>query len=105
MDQWNSDVDQIIALLRQLTDGLADVRKQFMENQKPHLTVEELAELVGRKPYTVRSWITDGKITAIRVSGSGSRGRLLVPRSELNRLIQAGKGSLIPSSAITPIVE
>ena len=65
MDQWNSDVDQIIALLRQLTDGLADVRKQFMENQKPHLTVEELAELVGRKPYTVRSWITDGKITAI----------------------------------------
>ncbi|WP_439624730.1 helix-turn-helix domain-containing protein [Gemmata sp.] len=72
-------------LLVQLLDALRAKRK-------PHLTVAEAADAVGRSAYTVRRWIAEGRITAIRVEGDGPRGRLLIAREQLDRLISRGMG-------------
>ena len=59
---------------------------------KSHYTVEEVAELTGRSAYTVRRWISDKLISATRIGGTGPRGRLLIVRDELERLITLGRG-------------
>jgi excisionase family DNA binding protein len=64
---------------------------------KDHYTVDEVAEQTGRAPYTVRTWIREGRLRAVRVDGSGPRGRLLVPREELRKLIADGKGERLSS--------
>jgi excisionase family DNA binding protein len=58
---------------------------------KPLLTVEEVAAEVGRSNYTCRSWIKSGKLKATRVQGTGPRGRLLVRREDLDRLLDGGR--------------
>ena len=85
--------------IRRLEGEVRSLREQFSGRRKLHLTVKEVAELVGRSPFTVRTWIKDGRLNAIRVSGSGSRGRLLIRREELERLVADGKGSHIPAVA------
>lgn len=40
-----------------------------------HLTVEEVAEVVGRAPGTVRTWIREGKLAAYRQQGREYRVR------------------------------
>ncbi|QDT16379.1 helix-turn-helix domain-containing protein [Alienimonas californiensis] len=57
---------------------------------KPLLTVEEVAAEVGRAPYTVRTWINNGRLSATRVHGTGPRGRLLVRREDLEELLADG---------------
>jgi excisionase family DNA binding protein len=64
---------------------------------KANYTVEEVAALTGRSPYTVRRWLKEEKIAAIRVCGTGPRGRLLIPREEFQKLILSGKGTHIPN--------
>jgi excisionase family DNA binding protein len=58
--------------------------------QKDFYTVAEVAQYVGRSAFTVRRWITEGKIDGIRLAGTGPRGRLLVPHGELLRLFEKG---------------
>ena len=79
--------------LDQLHDLLATQRKA-------HYVVHEVSQLTGRSEYTVRRWITEGRLKAIRLAEGGPRGRLLVERAELERLISSGKGGGIPDSAI-----
>jgi excisionase family DNA binding protein len=54
--------------------------------QKDFYTVEEVARYVRRSAFTVRRWITEGKIAGIRLAGTGPRGRLLVSHDEFLRL-------------------
>ena len=93
-------VTALVSELRELKETVREFRQQLSETTKPLLTVEEVAELVGRAAYTVRSWISAGKINAIRVAGTGPRGRLLIPRSELEKLIRDGKGSAVPDVSL-----
>jgi excisionase family DNA binding protein len=93
-------VTALVFELRELKETVREFRQQLSETTKPLLTVEEVAELVGRAAYTVRSWISAGKINAIRVSGTGPRGRLLIPRSELEKLIRDGKAENVPPTAV-----
>jgi hypothetical protein len=72
-------------LLREISETISGTWKQFF-------TVEEFAQLVGRAPCTVRRWITAGIVKATRVEGAGPRGRLLVHRGELDKVVGSGFG-------------
>lgn len=84
---------QVGEQLRKLFSELREIRDLLLNKRKPTLTVGEVAALVGRDPYTVRSWIKTGRINAIRVMGTGPRGRLLIERSELDRLLASGRAA------------
>src|SRR4051812_741825 len=83
-EQVEAPMDYCIdGALGRLFDGLRAIRLLLEGKRKGHLTVEEVAGLVGRAPYTVRHWITSGRLKATRVAGTGPKGRLLVAREEL----------------------
>jgi excisionase family DNA binding protein len=95
------------ALLADLTGRLPSldqkldlIRELLSARRKDTFTVGELAGLTGRSSYTVRRWIAEGRLSAIRIAEGGPRGRLLIPRAELERLISTGQGGRIPESAL-----
>jgi excisionase family DNA binding protein len=88
------------AQLQTVLDELRAIRDLLESKRKPTLTVDEVARLVGRDPYTVRTWIKRGRLRAIRVQGTGPRGRLLIERSEFDRLLQAGFAGEIPDTSM-----
>ena len=101
--QESTDCDltgRILGSLQRLERGQDEIRRQLAGHAKSHLTVEEVGELVGRAPYTIRRWVAEGRISAIRVTGSGPKGRLLVPRDQLDELLRSGKGGNVPEAAI-----
>jgi excisionase family DNA binding protein len=80
-------------VLNRILTTLEEIRSTLSGLTKPLYTVEEVADLVGRSPYTVRRWIQEGQIRGQRISGCGPRGRLLIAREELTRLVSRGLGS------------
>ena len=91
---------QIGDQLRSLFAELREIREILANQRKPNLTVGEVALLVGRDPYTVRTWVKTGRLKAIRVLGTGPRGRLLIERSELDRLLADGRGGSVPDADV-----
>jgi excisionase family DNA binding protein len=96
----NDFVGRIVIMLEQLMSKLDAIQSCLTDHMKPWLTVEEIAELTGRSPFTVRRWITEGRISATRIAGTGPRGRLLVARAELDKLIAEGLGAHLPGVAV-----
>jgi len=88
-------VSHLAARLARLESKLDAVCAKFDGRTKPLLTVEETADLVGRTPYTIRRWITEGRIRAQRISGTGPRGRLLISRDELTQVVAMGLGAKV----------
>ena len=86
-------------LLRDLQKDIRQLHDELRGRSKPLLTVDELAELTGRAPFTIRRWIKNGKIHAQRVQGTGPKGRLLIARSELEKLVLIGPAAEIPASS------
>jgi excisionase family DNA binding protein len=80
-------------------EGLCEL---LARRRKDNYLVEDIAELTGRSCFTVRRWIRQKKIRAIRIQDGGPRGRLLIPRSELERLIATGKSVNLPDAAVDP---
>lgn len=85
-------------LLPSIRSDILQVKEMLAKRRKEHLLVEEVAELTGRSAFTVRRWITSGKINAIRLRDGGPRGRLLIPRHEIDRLVASGKGGQVPDA-------
>jgi len=92
--------DEITSLadeISELKEVVYEIRNYVVGAVKSHLTVEEVAAAVSRSPYTVRRWLREGRINAERVTGSGPKGRLLIPRDELKKLIGLGRGASVPA--------
>jgi excisionase family DNA binding protein len=92
-------LSDVLSLLQDLRNGLNEVRATLRSRHKALYTVEEVAEMTGRTPYTVRRWISEQRIKAIRISGTGPKGRLLIPREQINNLIESGLGGCVPDVA------
>jgi excisionase family DNA binding protein len=92
-----ADFAEQAKLLPAILEAVVEVRELIAGRRKDLLTIEEVAEATGRSAYTVRQWVKQKRVNAIRVSGTGPRGRLLVPRDELRKLIDSGRGSQIDS--------
>jgi excisionase family DNA binding protein len=93
-------LDEVVRLLHELKGGLEEVQATLQTRRKSHYTVEEVAEMTGRTAFTVRRWISEHRIRATRISGTGPRGRLLIPREELDLLISAGRGAHVPDAVV-----
>lgn len=94
----NDTLGQVVAALHQLRTVVQEMRDQLAGVAKTHYTVEEVARMTARSSYTIRRWISEGQIRAERVTGTGPRGRLLIPHEEIAKLISRGKGTSIPDA-------
>jgi excisionase family DNA binding protein len=82
--------------LDRILTELGEIRATLAGTRKPYLTVEEVAQITGRSAYTVRRWISEKRLDAKRIAGTGPKGRLLIPTEQVTRLIKDGKGGKIP---------
>jgi excisionase family DNA binding protein len=86
----------IAPMLSQILTVLDEIRARLAGSHKPWYTVEEVAQLTGWSEYTIRRWVKEGKLDAVRLQDTGPRGRLLIAHGQLRRLTDAGLGSRIP---------
>jgi len=93
-------LERICGKLDAFESKLEALHSLLSARRKDFYTVEETAGVFGRSTFTIRRWVSEGKLQATRVSGTGPRGRLLVARTELERLIAAGRGADVPEAAI-----
>ncbi len=90
---------ELFASLARLESKIDDLRATLAQKRKALYTVAEFAALTGRAPYTVRRWITEGRLKATRVQGTGPRGRLLIANTEIDRLMADGLAGSVPAMA------
>ena len=91
----------VVSILHELQYAVDEIRERLAGTSKSHFTVEEVAQMTGRSPYTIRSWIKAKRIDAERVLGTGPRGRLLIPREQLKKLITSGKAERLPAVMVS----
>jgi len=72
---WEGTETRII--LRE--DGLLDAQMIEVGQPRKLVTVREYAKLVGKSPSTIRRWIRQRKLKAIRLSN----GQYLIPREQV----------------------
>ena len=90
----------ILEILQRVEFKLDQLNGVLAGQRKDQYTVEEVAAAVGRAEYTVRRWIKEKRLKATRIHGTGDRGRLLIPRSELEKLIHEGLGSSLTATQV-----
>ena len=95
-----SQIADLCGRLPAVLEKLDRLDELLTGRRKENFVVEEVAELTGRSEYTIRRWITEGKLKAVRIAEGGPRGRLLIPRAELDRLVACGRGADIPATAL-----
>ncbi len=73
--------------LVQIYDAVTEILNVLRSRHKATYTIHEAAQLLGRSDYTIRRWVHEGRLAAIRINGSGPKGRLLIAHGELQRLL------------------
>jgi excisionase family DNA binding protein len=101
LDSLETMMGELRQKLPLMDDKLERLSELLACRRKEHYVVEEIAELTGRSCYTIRRWIKERKLGAIRVHDGGPRGRLLIPRGELERLIEGGRGGEVPERSLS----
>ncbi len=86
----SDDAESLIRQIPALLHTLQAVQQLLEGKQKIFFSVEEFAGLVCRAPFTVRTWVKLGRIEATRVAGTGPRGRLLIGRDPLHKVVEGG---------------
>lgn len=80
---------EVLERLRRIEDML-----QALANQKPQkerYSIEEVASVLGKAPYTVREWARNGRINADkRTCGRGRNKDWVVSATELARIMNDG---------------
>jgi hypothetical protein len=61
-------------------------RSNGVQPEKELYTVQEAGHVSGESPWTWRQRAYSGKVSSVKMGN----GRLLIPRSEIDRLIEAG---------------
>ena len=61
------------------------------ERHKLFYSVKEVAELVGRSPYTIRRWVREGTIEGVHPDGTNSSA-IVIPRQQVEMLL-ANRGA------------
>jgi predicted site-specific integrase-resolvase len=80
---------EVVSRLERLERSLALIAKQKAD--KEWLSVDEVARLVGRAPFTVRAWARLGRIRGEkRRSGRGASKEWVVSRQEVLRYEREG---------------
>lgn len=93
-------MDRIVELLNEVRAEIKDLKERVDSlmvpaSRKDWYSPEELAQLMKRKPYTVREWARNGRIRSEKDSYTGRR---RIPTEEVDRLV-AGGGLLSLSKA------
>ena len=74
-------------MFQQIIERLDRLEKyQSLAVVKEGYTVEEVAERLGRRPWTVRQWCNKGLAKGKKVHGKGRTGEWRIPHEELLRL-------------------
>ena len=63
--------------------------------QQLALGLKEAAEAVGLSHWTLRAWVRQGKVQAVRLGR-----RVLIEPSELQRLIEQGRGGIVRKDSL-----
>jgi excisionase family DNA binding protein len=89
----NSDQERLLESIDALHATIQKMDRRLDDQSTQYYTVTEFAKLVKRSDYTVRRWIKLKKINAFKVKGSGPKGRWLIPRDQLARVLDSGLGA------------
>jgi excisionase family DNA binding protein len=68
-----------------------------MESTKLLWNVKEAGNALGLSPWTIRRWITDGKIQTVRLGR-----RVLLEPAECHRLVEEGREKRPSSERVSP---
>jgi excisionase family DNA binding protein len=88
-------IDRIYLMMQKMAVSMEEIRRQLEGKCKEQYTIEEVADFVRRSEYTVRRGVREGRLRAERMIGTGPKGRLLISRAELSKLIPQGKGAAL----------
>jgi excisionase family DNA binding protein len=97
--QHEESLDEVAVALNNIFRILSQIQASIAGQQKPWLTVNEVAQYTGRTAFTIRRWISNGLIEAKRLPGAGQRGRFLIASDELTRLLSNGSADWLQHTA------
>jgi hypothetical protein len=69
--------------------------------EREYVSVQEASVMSGLSPWTWRAWSYQGKISTVKL-GTSQRSRLLIPISEVRRVMEDGLRPRIESAAKRP---
>ncbi len=82
-------LEQLVTRLERIEQAIGALSK--VRSAKDRYTVEEVAEILGKAPFTVREWARNGRIKAEkRACGRGRTQEWAISHEELHRIQNDG---------------